>query len=127
MHRRLAKYDLTFGAELRILWLEYEAQESLESRWVRVLDRFMPFLVNLEARGRNWQQQSINRSQLLQVCQPTREYAPEIYSWMLVRIEGCGRRMAYRCVKDAHARSLETEGGSPGCGRLSGPVGRSLH
>jgi putative hydrolases of HD superfamily len=87
--QRLAAYGLAFGPTLRELWLEYEAQESLESRWVKVLDRFMPFIVNLASRGANWQEQSISRSQLLRVSQPVREHAPEIYEWMMERIEGC--------------------------------------
>jgi len=48
---RLAGYGLEFGVELRELWLEYEAQETRESRWVKVLDRVMPFVVNLAIAG----------------------------------------------------------------------------
>lgn len=88
---RLAEYDLGFTSEMHALWLEYEAKSSAESRWVRVLDRFMPFLVNLGAKGRNWQEQSISRSQLLGICGPIREDAPELYEWMLARIEDCVR------------------------------------
>lgn len=86
---RLAAYGVVFGPTLRELWLEYEAQVSLESRWVRVLDRFMPFIVNLAAEGTNWREQSVSRSQLLRVSEPVREHAPEIYAWMTKRIEDC--------------------------------------
>jgi putative hydrolase of HD superfamily len=86
---RLAAYDLGFGPTLRELWLEYEAQVSLESRWVKVLDRFMPFIVNLATQGVNWREQSVSRSQLLRVSEPVREQAPEIYDWMVKRIQGC--------------------------------------
>src|SRR5689334_20685018 len=50
--QRLAAHGLVFGAELHTLWLEYEAQTSLESRWVKVLDRLMPLLVNLATQGK---------------------------------------------------------------------------
>src|SRR5262245_770601 len=43
---RLAGYGLELGPEMRALWLEYEAQETRESRWVKVLDRLMPFIVH---------------------------------------------------------------------------------
>jgi 5'-deoxynucleotidase YfbR-like HD superfamily hydrolase len=87
--QRLASYGLAFGPQLKDLWLEYEAQETPESRWVKVLDRLMPFVVNLAARGKNWQEQSICRSQVLRVSQPVQDVAPEIYEWMVERIEQC--------------------------------------
>jgi 5'-deoxynucleotidase YfbR-like HD superfamily hydrolase len=40
-----------FGPSLQELWLEYEAQVSVESRWVKVMDRLMPFIVNLSTQG----------------------------------------------------------------------------
>jgi putative hydrolase of HD superfamily len=86
---RLAGYGLRFGAEMRDLWLEYEAQQTRESRWIKVLDRVMPFVVNLACEGRNWMEQSISRSQVLKVNEPVRLYAPEIFEWMTARIEEC--------------------------------------
>jgi putative hydrolase of HD superfamily len=86
---RLAAYDLKFAPSLQELWLEYEAQVSVESRWVRVLDRLMPFIVNLSTRGINWKEQSVTRSQVLRVSEPVREHAPEIYQWMSGRVEDC--------------------------------------
>jgi putative hydrolase of HD superfamily len=86
---RLSSHGLKFGEQLRQLWLEYEAQETRESRWVKVLDRVMPFVVNLATQGRNWKDQSIRRSQLLKINKPVQDHAPEIYAWMLVRIEDC--------------------------------------
>jgi putative hydrolase of HD superfamily len=87
--QRLAECGICFGATLRELWLEYEAQVSLESRWVKVLDRFMPFIVNLATHGTNWKEQSVSRTQLLRVSEPVRKQAPEIYEWMIGRIDEC--------------------------------------
>ncbi len=84
---RLAGYGLKFGPELRALWLEYEAQETRESRWVKVLDRLMPFLVNLATEGKTWRDQSVARSQVLRINEPVRQQAPEIFQWMTERIE----------------------------------------
>ena len=87
--QRLAGYGLQFGAELRDLWLEYEAQQSRESRWIKVLDRVMPFVVNLACDGRNWMEQSISRSQVLKINEPVQRHAPEVFEWMKARIEEC--------------------------------------
>jgi putative hydrolase of HD superfamily len=89
---RLAGFGLRFGSELRDLWLEYEAQETRESRWVKVLDRLMPFIVNLSNEGRKWRDQGISRSQVLRVNEPVRLHAPEIFEWMVGRIEDCVRQ-----------------------------------
>jgi putative hydrolases of HD superfamily len=87
--QRLAAHNVTFGLQLHDLWNEYEAQVSIESRWVKVLDRLMPFVVNLATRGQNWKEQGISRSQLLKVSQPVQDHAPEIYEWMIQRVEIC--------------------------------------
>jgi putative hydrolase of HD superfamily len=86
---RLAGYGVGFGAQLRDLWLEYEAQETPESRWVKVLDRVTPFVVNLACEGRNWLEQSVSRSQVLAISEPVRRYAPDVFAWMLQRMEEC--------------------------------------
>jgi putative hydrolase of HD superfamily len=86
---RLAGYGLKFGAELRELWLEYEAQQTRESRWVKVLDRLMPFIVNLACEGQNWRDQSISRSQVMTVSEPVRAQAPEIFEWLVERADEC--------------------------------------
>ena len=89
---RLAGCGLQFGFELKDLWNEYEAQQSLESRWVKVLDRTMPFIVNLATQGRAWRDQGVVRSQVLAANEPVRLYAPEIFAWMRTRIDECVRK-----------------------------------
>lgn len=84
---RLAKYDIKFAAELAPLWLEYEAQQSFESRWVRVLDRLLPFMVNLGTRGQTWLDQGISRSQVLHINRHIQEFTPEIFAWMVSKID----------------------------------------
>lgn len=89
---RLATYDVAFAAEVKELWREYEAQESVESRWVKVLDRFLPFVTNLVTGGQSWRDQGITRRQVLEINDPVRRQAPEIYAWMLKRIDECVAR-----------------------------------
>jgi putative hydrolase of HD superfamily len=57
---RLAAHGVQFGGELRAVWHEYEAQETVESHWVKVLDRLMPFIVNLATHGQTWREQSVD-------------------------------------------------------------------
>jgi hypothetical protein len=59
---------------------------------VRVLDRLMPFVVNLANGGQAWKDQSITRSQILRVNEPVRRHAPELFDWMVLRIEVCIER-----------------------------------
>lgn len=63
-----------------------------ESRWVKVMDRLLPFISSLATEGKAWRDLSIARSQLLRVNEQVRTYAPEIYDWMLVRIDECVRK-----------------------------------
>lgn len=89
--QRLAAHQTRLAPELRELWLEFEAQQTPESRWVKILDRLTPFVVNLATQGRTWQEQSVSRSQVLKISEPVREYAPQIFEWMRERIEVCVR------------------------------------
>ncbi|HEX4331328.1 MAG TPA: HD domain-containing protein [Usitatibacter sp.] len=89
---RLAGFSPAFAKRMRELWLEYEAQETLESRWVRVFDRLMPFIVNLATQGRTWREQGIRKSQVLKVHEPIRVLAPDIFTWMASEIDESVRR-----------------------------------
>jgi putative hydrolase of HD superfamily len=84
---RLSRYGVRFAGELLPLWLEYEEQTTLESRWVRVFDRLLPFMINLTTGGQTWIDQDISRSQVLRINQHVAKQAPEIYAWMLGKID----------------------------------------
>lgn len=83
---RLAASGLAVGPEIESLWNEYEAQQTVESRWVRVLDRLMPFVVNLSNEGQAWKDRRITRSQVTMINEPIRLHAPELFQWMLGKI-----------------------------------------
>jgi len=71
-----------FTRELLSLWEEYEAQESPESRWVKVFDRLLPFCLNLATEGRSWKEQKVRKDQVLAVHEPIKRQAPEMYAWV---------------------------------------------
>ena len=47
------------------LWEEFEEGETAESKFARTLDRFQPFLNNLENGGESWQRNKITQSTAL--------------------------------------------------------------
>lgn len=75
------------GPEAKELWAEYEAGKSEESIWVGVFDRLLPFILNIQSRGRTWQEQGITQSMVLSHNAFIGEVAPEIHAWMIVQIE----------------------------------------
>ncbi len=87
-----------FGYEVASLWKEYEDQISMESKWVKVVDRFLPFLLNLASEGKTWKEQGICRSQVLEVNKSISVISPEIYDWMIGEIENA---VQYGWLQDA--------------------------
>ena len=69
------------------LWVEYEEQSTKESQWVKVVDRLLPFMMNINTAGKTWIEQGIKKSQVLSINEVVAKMAPEIYAWMLVKIE----------------------------------------
>lgn len=84
---RLANINPSKANELMTLWNEYEAQQSLESQWVKIVDRLLPFLLNMANEGRAWQEQGVTRSQVLEINQINKSHFPELYQWLLVEIK----------------------------------------
>ena len=76
-----------FSLEIEKLWQEYEDQKTLESHWVKVVDRLMPFLLNLATEGKVWREEGIRKSQVLKINKAIAEIAPTIYGWMKEEIE----------------------------------------
>jgi len=83
----LAATSPEFGGEILLLWREYEAQQTLESHWVKIVDRLLPFMMNLNTAGLAWREQGIYRSQVVAINRTTAAQAPAIYSWMLEKMD----------------------------------------
>ena len=84
---RIATMSQVFGEELDELWHEYEDNKSIESQWVKVADRLMPFLMNLATGGKTWTEQGISRTQVLEINQITAKLHPELHQWMSSKID----------------------------------------
>ena len=79
--------NLAVTEEIYDLWDEYEKQETEESRWVRVLDRLLPFCLNMATEGKAWKEQGIRREQVVRINDPIRQQAPELFSWIMDKID----------------------------------------
>lgn len=54
------------GEELKSLFEEYEANETPEARFVRVMDNFQPLLLNDSNNGNDWKEHGIGKSQIME-------------------------------------------------------------
>jgi putative hydrolase of HD superfamily len=84
---QLSEMPLNFASEIKELWEEFEEQSTKESRWVKVADRLLPFMMNLNTCGRTWKEQFITKNQVKNINKVIASEAPEIYEWMLIHIE----------------------------------------
>ena len=84
---RLSTFSEPFAAQLKPLWEEYEAQQSEEARWVKVLDRLLPLMTNLQTKGRVWREMGISASQVREVMAFIESRSPEIHAWIMTRVE----------------------------------------
>ncbi len=55
---------------LKSLWLEFEANETPEAKFVRALDRFLPFYSNIINGGYSWKNHKIRSHQILAKNRP---------------------------------------------------------
>lgn len=72
------------GAELRVLWNEFEAKETPEAKFAGAIDRFQPFLHNCHTRGRAWREHDITADRVLESNGHIAIGAPEL--WERVKV-----------------------------------------
>ena len=86
--------------EMRDLWLEFEAGDTLEARFARALDRLQPVLLNMLTDGGTWNDFAVTEEEVLGRCGPPIERgAPELWP-------------ATRDLIRAHFASRKAEAGS---------------
>lgn len=92
--REIQAADRLFGllppdqaCELRSLWDEFEAQETVDAQFAASLDRLQPMLHNYETEGGTWQQYGITRDRVLQRAAPIATGAPGLWEFVQQLIE----------------------------------------
>ena len=81
------KSPLKFAPEIKTLWDEYEAQSTKESRWVKVVDRILPFMMNIKTEGKTWIELGITKSQVKDTYKDITADLPDIHAWIHAHIE----------------------------------------
>ena len=74
-------------SDMLTLWDEQETGNSREVRLIKVVDRLLPFLLNVANKGGAWPENNIHKDQVLKMQQFIEMEQPEIFQWMLAQIE----------------------------------------
>ncbi len=85
--KRIENHDGNAISDLSELWEEQETGESIETKLLKTVDRLLPFLHNISSQGKTWQELGIKKSQVLRAHAFIAGDFPEIYSWMLDKIQ----------------------------------------
>lgn len=68
------------------LWEEQETGTSAETQLIKVVDRLLPFLLNLKTEGGMWQAHQVRRSQVVATQAFIAEAFPEIHQWLAQKV-----------------------------------------
>ena len=72
--------------ELLTLWDEQETGDSAESKLLKVVDRLLPFMLNMVTDGGAWTDHQVKRSQVKAAQAFICVYFPEIHDWITEQI-----------------------------------------
>lgn len=72
--------------ELLTLWDEQETGHSAESKLLKVVDRLLPFMLNMVTDGGAWTDHQVKRSQVQAAQEFIRKDFPEIHDWITEQI-----------------------------------------
>ena len=73
--------------ELSDLWEEQEIGTSPEAKFLKVVDRLLPFLHNITSDGQAWKDNDIHKKQVLDAHEFIKSEEPEIYEWFVENLE----------------------------------------
>ncbi|WP_339899332.1 HD domain-containing protein [uncultured Gilvimarinus sp.] len=69
------------------LWDEQEVGGSKEAKLLKIVDRLLPFLHNINSEGRAWIDNGIHKDQVLKMHQFIEAESPEIYRWFRSKVD----------------------------------------
>lgn len=69
------------------IWEEQETGSSQEAQLLRVVDRILPFLLNLNTNGKTWIEGNVTRSQVSSAHAFIKDSFPSIHDWLAEQIE----------------------------------------
>lgn len=80
--KRLESHKGNALTELAELWEEQETGVSLETKLLKVVDRLLPFLHNINSDGKTWRELNVKKSQVMQAHAFIADDFPDIHAWM---------------------------------------------
>lgn len=84
--QRLAAHDGNGIQDLEAIWEEQESGQSPETRLLKVVDRLLPFMLNMASEGRTWRDAGVTRSQVEKALAFIETEFPPIFAWMQANI-----------------------------------------
>lgn len=73
--------------DLSEIWEEQETGNSKETQLLKVIDRLLPFLLNLNTEGKTWMDANVTRSQVAGAHGFIKDSFPIIHDWLSKQIE----------------------------------------
>ena len=80
--QRLRNHKGNAVIELSELWEEQETGISPETKLLKVVDRLLPFLHNINSEGKTWRESNVKKSQVANAHAFISDDFPEIHAWM---------------------------------------------
>ena len=74
-------------ADLSEIWEKQETGSSKETQLLKVVDRLLPFLLNLNTHGKTWIDSNVTRSQVAGAHAFIKDSFPSIHDWLSKNIE----------------------------------------
>lgn len=77
------------GEKIRSLWMEFDACQTVDSKYANCLDRLQPFLHNTLTEGHTWKniEPRTKRHQVENRMQIIRDFMPTVYKWLTTNID----------------------------------------
>lgn len=75
------------GTYFMELWREFEAYESSDAKFARMLDNSQPLFLNDASQGKSWKEHGVKKSQIYKRNAKTKEGSQEIWEYMQELVE----------------------------------------
>jgi putative hydrolases of HD superfamily len=77
------------GSELKLLWEEFEEQNTPTAKFAAALDRIQPVLHNQQTEGGTWRIHGITRDKVMKRVAPVETGAPQLWAFIQQLIDDC--------------------------------------
>ena len=86
-HRLFEMLPDYLGDQLLTLWIEFEAEETVDSQFAAGLDRIIPIINNLHTNGRAWKELGVKYEQIIDKNQKIAKASPELWTYLKQEID----------------------------------------